>query len=63
MRVLGSADGAVDIYTVRDFAHPDTSGNGTLTGIEKFSQAEFNEHTQSSKEAQTSSGECVVMQG
>ena len=63
MRVLGSADGTVDIYTVRDFAHPDTSGNGTLTGIEKYSQAEFDEHTQSSKEAQTSSGECVVMQG
>ena len=63
MRILGSADGTVDIYTVRDFAHPDASGNGTLTGIEKFSQAEFNEHTQSSKEAQTSSGECVVMQG
>ena len=63
MRVLGSADGTVDIYTVRDFAHPDTSGNGTLTGIEKYSQAEFDEHTQSSKEVQTSSGECVVMQG
>ena len=63
MRVLGSADGTVDIYTVRDFAHPDASGNGTLTGIEKYSQVEFNEHTQSSKEAQTSSGECVVMQG
>ena len=44
MRVLGSADGTVDIYTVRDFAHPDTSGNGTLTGIEKYSQAEFDEH-------------------
>lgn len=63
IRTLGSADGTIDIYTVRDFARPDTSGNGTLTGIEKFSQAEFNEHTQSSKEAQTSSGECVVMQG
>ena len=63
MRVLGSADGTVDIYTVRDFAHPDASGNGTLTGIEKYSQVEFNEHTQSGKEAQTSSGECVVMQG
>ena len=46
-----------------NFAHPDTSGNGTLTGIEKYSQAEFDEHTQSSKEAQTNSGECVVMQG
>ena len=63
MRLLGSADGTVDIYTVRDFAHPDASGNGTLTGIEKYSQVEFNEHTQSGKEAQTSSGECVVMQG
>ena len=63
IRTLGSADGTIDIYTVRDFARPDTSGNGTLTGIEKFSQAEFNEHTQSSKEAQTSSGECVVIQG
>lgn len=62
MRLLGSADGTVDIYTVRDFAHPDTSGNGTLIGIEKYSQAEFDEHTQSSKEVQTSSGECVVMQ-
>ena len=63
IRTLGSADGTIDIYTVRDFARPDTSGNGTLTGIEQFSQAEFNEHTQSSKEAQTNSGECVVMQG
>ena len=63
IRTLGSADGTIDIYTVRDFAHPDSSGNGTLTGIEKFSQTEFDEHTQSSKEVQTSSGECVVMQG
>ena len=45
IRTLGSADGTVDIYTVRDFAHPDASGNGTLTGIEKYSQAEFDEHT------------------
>ncbi len=58
MRVLGSADGTVDIYTVRDFAHPDASGNGTLTGIEKYSQAEFDEHTQ--REEQASSGFCTV---
>ena len=58
MRVLGSADGTVDIYTVRDFAHPDTSGNGTLTGIEKYSQAEFDEHTR--QDIQSSSGFCTV---
>ena len=56
IRMLGSADGTIDIYTIRDFVHLDTSGNGTLTGIEKFSQAEFDEHTQSSKAVQTSSG-------
>ena len=60
MRVLGSADGTVDIYTVRDFAHPDASGNGTLTGVEKCSQQEFDEHTQ--RETQASSGFCTVMQ-
>ena len=58
LRTLGSADGTVDIYTVRDFAHPDASGNGTLTGIEKYSQAEFDERTQ--REEQASSGFCTV---
>ena len=58
MRLLGSADGTVDIYTVRDFAHPDASGNGTLTGIEKYSQAEFDEHTR--QDTQSSSGFCTV---
>ena len=58
MRVLGSADGTIDIYTVRDFAHPDASGNGTLTGIEKYSQAEFDEHTR--QDTQSSSGFCTV---
>ena len=58
MRLLGSADGTVDIYTVRDFAHPDASGNGTLIGIEKYSQAEFDEHTQ--QDTQSSSGFCTV---
>ena len=54
-------NGTIDIYTVRDFSNLDASGNGTLTGIEKFSQAEFDERTQSNKEVQTSSGECVVV--
>ena len=58
MRVLGNANGTVDIYTVRDFAHPEASGNGTLTGIEKYSQAEFDEHTQ--QDTQSSSGFCTV---
>ena len=52
IRTLGSADGTVDIYTVRDFSHPDASGNGTLTGIEKYSQAEFDEHTRTSNAPQ-----------
>lgn len=60
IRTLGSADGTVDIYTVRDFSTPDASGNGTLTGIEKYSQAEFDEHTQ--REMQSKSGSCVVTQ-
>ena len=61
IRTLGSADGTIDIYTIRDFVHLDTSGNGTLTGIEKFSQAEFDEHTQSCKAVQTSSGGSVFL--
>ena len=60
MRLLGSADGTVDIYTVRDFSRLDASGNGTLTGVEKYSQAEFDEHTQ--REMQSKSGSCVVTQ-
>ena len=60
IRTLGSADGTVDICTVRDFAHPDASGNGTLTGVEKYSQTEFDEHTQ--REIQSSSGFCTVTQ-
>ena len=60
IRTLGSADGTVDIYTVRDFAHPDASGNGALIGVEKYSQAEFDEHTQ--REIQSSSGFCTVTQ-
>lgn len=62
IRTLGSADGTVDIYTVRDFAHPDDFGNGTLIGVEKYSQAEFDEHTRTSNAPQSSSGTCVVTQ-
>ena len=54
--------GVIDIYTVRDFTNLNTNGYGTLTGIEKYSQKEFEEHTQSGKEVQTSSGECTVIQ-
>lgn len=67
IRTLESENGTIDIYTVRDFANLDAFGNGTLIGIEKFSQAEFDERTQSNKEArirqlQISSGECTVIQ-
>lgn len=54
IRTMESADGTIDIYTVRDFTNPDANGYGTLTGIEKFSQREFDEHTR--REAQSSSG-------
>ncbi len=61
-----SAGGTIDIYTVRDFSIPNANGYGTLTGIEKFSQEEFDEHTQSSgevlTEASAGSGFCTVTQ-
>ncbi len=60
IRSSWNADGTIDIYTVRDFTNLNTSGNGTLTGVKRCSQAEFNEHTL--REVQTSSGGCVVMQ-
>lgn len=50
--------GTIDIYTVRDFAKPKDDGYGTLTGVEKFNQTEFDEHTQS--DIQSSSGFCTV---
>lgn len=50
MRTFESTDGTIDIYTVRDFANLNDLGYGTLTGIEKYSQKEFDEHTRSSKE-------------
>ena len=67
IRTLESENGTIDIYTVRDFASLDAFGNGMLIGIEKFSQAEFDERTQSNKAARTrqlqiSSGKCTVIQ-
>ena len=55
-----SASGTIDVYTVRDFANLDANGYGMLTGVKKFSQAEFDEHTQ--REEQSSSGFCTVIQ-
>lgn len=60
IRTMGSADGTIDIYTVRDFTNLDANGYGALTGVEKFSQEEFDEHTR--REVQTSSGFCTVTQ-
>lgn len=54
--------GTIDIYTVRDFANPNANGYGTLIGIEKFSQAEFDQRTQANKKAQTSSNQCTIIQ-
>lgn len=44
--------GTIGIYTIRDFANPNADGYGTLTGIEKYSQKEFDEHTQSKNEVE-----------
>lgn len=54
-------DGTVDIYTVRDYNNLTAEGNGTLISIEKYSQQEFDEHTQSYNALQESSGECQVI--
>ena len=62
IRSLESQTGTIDIYTIRDFSNPDAAGNGTLTGIGKFSPAEFDQRTQAAKEPQTSSGFCNVTQ-
>lgn len=44
MRTFTSTNGGIiDIYTIRDFSNPDAHGNGTLIGIEKYSQQEFDE--------------------
>ncbi len=62
IRTLGNGNGTVDIYTVRDYQNLNASGYGTLTGIEKYSQEEFDEHTRTSNEPQSSSGTCIVIQ-
>lgn len=62
LRTSWSEGGTVDVYTVRDHANPNASGDGTLTGVEKFSQEEFDEHTRSCTAAQSSSGTCIVTQ-
>lgn len=62
IRTLGNGNGTVDIYTVRDYQNLNASGYGTLTGIEKYSQEEFDEHTRTSNAPQSSSGTCVVIQ-
>lgn len=61
IRTLGNGNGTVDIYTVRDYQNRNASGYGTLTGIEKYSQEEFDEHTRASNAPQTSSGTCTVI--
>lgn len=45
MRTLESGIGTADIYSIRDFSRLDSEKHGTLTGIEKFTQKEFDEHT------------------
>ena len=42
IRTLSSADGTIEICTVRDFANLDASGNGTLIGIEKIQTGGIN---------------------
>lgn len=61
IRNYWNRNGTTDIYTLRDFAHPDASGNGTLTGIKEYSPAEFDERTKSEK--QTGSGACITLTG
>ena len=62
IRTFESANGgSIDIYTIRDFAKPNADGCGTLTGIEKYSQKEFDEHSQAN-EIQSGSGICTVTQ-
>ena len=39
MRILSSAEGTVRIETIRDFAHPDSQGYGTLTGIQVMEES------------------------
>ena len=60
MRTLGNGNGTIDIYTIRDFTKLTIDGVGTLTGIEKYSQQEFDKHTQDGKSSNTGGGEAIV---
>lgn len=39
MRILSGAEGTVRIETIRDFAHPNSQGYGTLTGIQVMEES------------------------
>ncbi len=47
MRQINNPDGKgeVDVYAVRDYGKPDADGHGTLTGINQYSQEEFDART------------------
>ncbi len=47
MRQINNSDGKgeVDVYAARDYGKPDADGNGTLTGINQYSQEEFDART------------------
>lgn len=62
LRTFWNDGGTVDVYTVRDYANPNSAGNSTLISVERFSQEEFDERTRASRQEQASSGECVVLQ-
>lgn len=48
MRLMGKEEGSVDIYTIRDYGTVNSDGNGTLTGVGKYSQEEFDRRSKSS---------------
>lgn len=60
IRTLGNGSGTIDIYTIRDFTKPTADGVGALRGIEKYSQQEFDKHTQDGKSSNTGGGEAIV---
>lgn len=45
MRLVGDEEGTVDIYTVRDYTTVNAEGYGTLKGVERYTQEEFDSHT------------------
>lgn len=60
MRTLGNGNGTVDIFTTRDFSKPNNDDTGSLTGIKKYSQQEFDSHTQDGKSNGTGYGVSVA---